>query len=80
MDHIRKAEVTGHGLAIPKQWLAGVDEMETRKEQNMILILPDTGDLILQLGAGCIIFVQTGYISSILIRLQHTRPTIDLFH
>ena len=46
-----KMKVTKKGLVIPKHWLEGIDEVEIRKEQNMILILPvSANDPILQLG------------------------------
>ena len=45
-----KTKVTEQGVLVPKQMLEGVDEVEIRKEQNMILIVPVTDDPILQLG------------------------------
>lgn len=45
-------KVSERGLIIPKQWLNDVEEVEIRKEQNVILILPvETADPILELGA-----------------------------
>jgi hypothetical protein len=45
-----RTKVTEQGLLIPKQWLEGVDEVEIRKEQNVLLIVPVADDPILQLG------------------------------
>jgi hypothetical protein len=46
-----KMKVTEKGLVIPKHWLEGIDEVEIRREQNMILILPvSANDPILELG------------------------------
>ncbi|MBU1661217.1 MAG: hypothetical protein KKD28_07070 [Chloroflexi bacterium] len=44
--------VTEQGLLIPKEWLEGVDEVEIRKEQNFLLIVPIMSDdhPIFQLG------------------------------
>jgi virulence-associated protein VagC len=35
-----KAKVTEHGLVIPKELLEGVDEVEIRKEDGVILVVP----------------------------------------
>ena len=46
-----KTKVTDQGVLIPKRLLEGVDEVEIRKENNLILIVPITaGDPILELG------------------------------
>jgi virulence-associated protein VagC len=46
-----RTEVTEEGLIIPKDLLEGVKEVEIRKENNMILIIPlASEDPILQLG------------------------------
>jgi hypothetical protein len=46
-----KTKVTEQGLFIPKEWLMDVDEVEIRREQNVILILPVTAyDPIFDLG------------------------------
>ena len=46
-----KAKVTENGLVIPKEFLDGVDEVEIRKTDNLVVIVPTTrGDPILQLG------------------------------
>ena len=39
-----KSKVTAEGLVIPKQWLDGVDEVEIRREHDMILIVPVRAD------------------------------------
>ena len=46
-----KTKVTEKGLVIPKHLLEGIDEVEIRKEQNMILIVRViANDPILELG------------------------------
>jgi hypothetical protein len=46
-----KTKVTEQGLLIPKQLLDGVEEVEIRKGQGVILIIPTTSvDPILELG------------------------------
>jgi hypothetical protein len=46
-----KSKVTEEGLLIPKRLLEGVEEVEIRKENNILLIVPVVnGDPILQLG------------------------------
>jgi virulence-associated protein VagC len=46
-----KAKVTKRGLLIPKELLAGAEEVEIRKENHRIVISPVTkGDPILNLG------------------------------
>ena len=46
-----RAKVTDQGVVIPKQWLEGVDEVDIRQEQDVIVIVPVTGsDPIQELG------------------------------
>ena len=46
-----RTEVTDQGLLIPKRFLEGIKEVEIRKENGMILIVPlPLNDPILQLG------------------------------
>ncbi len=46
-----RTKVTEQGLLIPREMLEGVDEVEIRKEENQILIVPLSGnDPILELG------------------------------
>jgi len=46
-----KTEVTDQGLVIPKRFLEGIKEVEIRKENGNILIVPiPPKDPILQLG------------------------------
>ncbi|MFN8500060.1 MAG: hypothetical protein U0641_19575 [Anaerolineae bacterium] len=47
-----RAKVTEQGVLIPKQWFEGVDEVEIRQEQSVIVVVPVTdGDPIWELGA-----------------------------
>lgn len=39
-----KTKVSEQGVVIPKQLLGGVEEVDVRKEHNLILIVPITGD------------------------------------
>ncbi len=46
-----RTEVTDQGLLIPKRFLEGINEVEIRKENGVIVIVPLTmADPILQLG------------------------------
>lgn len=45
-----KTKVTQQGVIIHKKFLKGVEEVEIRKEGNLILVVPISGDPILQLG------------------------------
>jgi hypothetical protein len=46
-----KTKVTDQGVLLPKQWFDDVEEVEIRKEQNVILImLSGFTDPILELG------------------------------
>ncbi len=47
---IMKARVTKRGLIVPKEVLAGADEVEIRKEGRRIVISPILSDPILELG------------------------------
>ncbi len=37
-----RAKVTDQGVVIPKQWLEGIDEVEIRQEQDVIVVVPVT--------------------------------------
>jgi len=46
-----KAKVTEQGVVVPKEFLEGAEEVEIRKENGLIMIIPTTkGDPILELG------------------------------
>ena len=45
-----KAKVTKRGLVIPKEMLAGAEEVEIRQEDHRIVISPLVRDPILNLG------------------------------
>jgi virulence-associated protein VagC len=46
-----KAKVTEQGLLIPKQMLEGVEEVEIRKQQHVLIIVPVSDeDPIMELG------------------------------
>ena len=46
-----KAKVTETGVVIPKEFLEGIEEVEIRKADNLVLVMPTTKkDLILGLG------------------------------
>ena len=47
-----KAKVTEQGLLIPKQFLEGIQEVEIRQQNGLLLIVPIVNDdPILQLGS-----------------------------
>lgn len=51
-----RAKVTHQGVLIPKQWLEGIDEVEIRREQTLIVIEPVVvEDPILRLGTDPIV-------------------------
>ena len=39
-----RAKVTEAGILLPKQWFEGINEVEIRREHNVILIEPVAGD------------------------------------
>lgn len=45
-----KTKVTERGVLIPKKFLKGIKEVEIRREENIILVVPVVNDPILQLG------------------------------
>lgn len=45
-----KIKVTEQGLVVPKEFFVGVDEVEIRKEHNLIVVVPVSDDPIFQLG------------------------------
>jgi len=46
-----KAKVTKEGVVIPKEFLEGIEEVEIRKADNLVVIVPTTkSDPILGLG------------------------------
>ena len=45
-----KTKVTEKGVLVPKKFLKGVEEVEIRKENGLILVVPLTDDPILRLG------------------------------
>jgi hypothetical protein len=46
-----RAKVTEDGILLPKQWFEGIDEVEIRRERDLILIEPiAVADPVLSLG------------------------------
>jgi hypothetical protein len=46
-----RTKVTENGVLIPKEWLAGIDEVDIQRTQNMIVVVPvQADDPILNLG------------------------------
>jgi hypothetical protein len=46
-----KTKVTGRGVTVPKKFLKGIKEVEIRKENNLVLVVPIIADPIFQLGS-----------------------------
>ena len=46
-----KTKVTEKGVLVPKKFFKGIKEVEIRKEDNLILVVPVTDDPILRLGS-----------------------------
>ena len=45
-----KAKVTEKGVLVPKKYFKGIEEVEIRKEDDLVMVVPITEDPILQLG------------------------------
>ncbi len=45
-----KTKVTEQGVLVPKKYFKGIEEVEIRKENNSVVVVPMTDDPILQLG------------------------------
>ena len=46
-----KTKVTEQGVLVPKKFLKGIREVEIRKDNSVILVVPVTEDPIFQLGS-----------------------------
>jgi hypothetical protein len=46
-----KTKVTEQGVLVPKKFLKGIKEVEIRKDDSVILVVPVTEDPILALGS-----------------------------
>jgi len=46
-----KTKVTEQGVRVPKRFLRGIKEVEIRKDDGVILVVPVTEDPILALGS-----------------------------
>ncbi len=46
-----KTKVTEQGVIVPKKFLKGIKEVEIRKENSVILVVPVTEDPIFALGS-----------------------------
>ena len=46
-----KTKVTEQGVRVPKRFLRGIKEVEIRKDNGVILVVPVTEDPILALGS-----------------------------
>jgi hypothetical protein len=46
-----KTKVTEQGVLVPKRFFKGVEEVEIRKENGLVLVVPVTDDPILGLGS-----------------------------
>lgn len=46
-----KTKVTEQGVRVPKKFLRGIKEVEIRKDDGVILVVPVTEDPILALGS-----------------------------
>jgi len=45
-----KTKVTEQGVLVPKKYFKGIEEVEIRKENDLVVVVPITDDPILQLG------------------------------
>jgi len=46
-----KTKVTEQGVIVPKKFLKGIKEVEIRKKDSVILVMPVTDDPIFELGS-----------------------------
>jgi hypothetical protein len=46
-----KTKVTKEGVLVPRKFFKGIEEVEIRKENGLVVVVPITDDPILQLGA-----------------------------
>ena len=46
-----KTKVTEQGVIVPKRFLKGIKEVEIRKDNSVILVVPVTEDPIFELGS-----------------------------
>lgn len=46
-----KTKVTKEGVLVPKKFFKGIEEVEIRKENGLVVVVPITDDPILQLGS-----------------------------
>ena len=46
-----KTKVTEQGVVVPKKFLKGIKEVEIRKDNSVILVVPVTEDPIFELGS-----------------------------
>ncbi len=46
-----KTKVTDRGVIVPKKFLKGIKEVEIRKDNNVVLVVPITKDPIFALGS-----------------------------
>jgi hypothetical protein len=45
-----KKKVTAQGVLVPKKFFKGIEEVEIRKENGLVVVVPVIDDPILQLG------------------------------
>ena len=45
-----KSKVTEEGVLVPKKFFKGIKEVEIRKENNLVIVVPIIDDPIVQLG------------------------------
>jgi hypothetical protein len=50
LEDVMKTKVTEQGVLVPKRYFKGIEEVEIRKENNLVVVVPVTDDPILQLG------------------------------
>ncbi|HEY0379198.1 MAG TPA: hypothetical protein VGC87_19940 [Pyrinomonadaceae bacterium] len=46
-----KTKVTKEGVLVPRKFFKGIEEVEIRKENGLVVVVPVTDDPILQLGS-----------------------------
>ena len=50
-----KTKVTKDGVLVPRKFFKGIEEVEIRQENGLVVVVPVTDDPILQLGASPVV-------------------------
>jgi len=54
-EETMKTKVTKDGVLVPRKFFKGIEEVEIRQENGLVVVVPVTDDPILQLGASPVV-------------------------